>query len=143
LNYAHSLSNPVAKALLDGYQLAMLAGVNSGRHFSATVGSDPNNNSMTATDRPPFLGRNTIEGPGLAAVDVRISRMIPLRGERVQLRLIGEAFNVTNRSNFNNFNRGQYTFNATTRVFTPTTNFLVRTGSDAPRIIQLALRISF
>ena len=92
-------------------------------------------------DHQLFL--NTVEGPGFASVDVRISRTIPLHGERAQLRLIGEAFNVTNRANFNNFNRGQYTFNATTRVFTPTTNFLVRTGSDAPRILQLAAKITF
>src|SRR5205823_344142 len=114
-----------------------------GRHFNATVNNDPNNNSMTATDRPPFLGRNTIEGPGFASGDVRISRAIALHGDRLQLRLIGEAFNITNRANFNNFNRGQFTFNATTRVFTPTTNFLVRTGSDSPRILQLAARITF
>jgi len=142
LSYAHSLANPIARALLDGYQLATISQVSSGRHFSATVGSDPNNNSQTATDRPPSVGRNTIEGPGLATADLRISRTIRL-AERMQLRLIGEAFNVTNRSNFNNFNRGQYTFNATTRVFTPTTNFLIRTGSDAPRILQLAARITF
>src|SRR5207302_6602623 len=141
--YAHSMANPFARALLDGYQLAMITAVNSGRHYSATVNNDPNNNSQTATDRPPYVGRNTIEGPGFATADVRISRVIPLRGERVQLRLIGEAFNVSNRANFNNFNRGQYTFNAATRVFTPTTNFLVRTGSDAPRILQLAAKITF
>ena len=143
INYAHSMSNPVARALFSGYQLAIITGISSGRHFSATVSSDPNNNSQTATDRPPFLGRNTIEGPGFATADVRVSRVIPLHGDRMQLRLIGEAFNVTNRSNFSNFNRGQYTFNATTRVFTPTTNFLVRTGSADPRILQLAAKITF
>jgi outer membrane receptor protein involved in Fe transport len=143
INYARSLSNPVSKALLSGYQLAILSQLSSPRHSSATVSGDPNNNSQTATDRPPYVGRNTIEGPGFASADVRISRVIPLHGERMQLRLIGEAFNVTNRSNFNNFNRGQYTFNAATRVFTPTTNFLVRTGSDSPRILQLAAKITF
>jgi hypothetical protein len=143
INYGRSMSNPVGRALLSGYQLAVITGINSPRHFSATVSSDPNNNSQTATDRPPFLGRNTIEGPGFASADVRISRVIPLHGDRVSLRLIGEAFNVTNRANFSNFNRGQYTFNATTRVFTPTTNFLVRTGSFDPRILQLAAKITF
>src|SRR5213075_1602700 len=50
VTYAHSMSNPIARALLDGYQLAMINAIQSGRHFSPTVGSDPNNNSMTATD---------------------------------------------------------------------------------------------
>ena len=143
INYARSLSNAFARALFSGYQLAIITGVNSPRHYTATVSGDPNNNSQTATDRPPFLGRNTIEGPGFATADVRISRVIPLHGDRMQLRLIGEAFNVTNRANFTNFNRGQYTFNANTRVFTPTTNFLARTGSADQRILQLAAKITF
>ncbi|MBI1788767.1 MAG: TonB-dependent receptor [Acidobacteria bacterium] len=143
IDYAKSLANPAARALLGGYQLAVLSSVQSGRYFSATVSSDPNNNSQTATDRPPYLGRNTIEGPGFATLDARISRVIPLYRERAQLRIIVEAFNLTNRANFSNFNRGQYTFNAGTRVFTPTTNFLIRTGSADPRILQLAARITF
>jgi hypothetical protein len=50
---------------------------------------------------------------------------------------------LTNRANFSNFNRGQYTFNATTRVFTPTTNYMLMTGSADARILQLAARITF
>ena len=41
------------------------------------------------------------------------------------------------------FNRGLYTFNAATRVFTPTTNFGANTGTADPRILQLAARIQF
>ncbi|MGH9661237.1 MAG: hypothetical protein ACRD96_22000, partial [Bryobacteraceae bacterium] len=142
IDYAKSLASPLARGLLVGYQVSLITVVQSGRPFSATVNNDPNNNSTTATDRPPFVGRNTIEGPGFATVDMRVSRDIPLR-ERLRLRIIVEAFNLTNRANFSNFNRGQYTFNAATRVFAPTTNFLVRTGSADPRILQLAAKISF
>jgi hypothetical protein len=143
IDYAKSMSNRVARGLLRGYQISALTSLQSGRFFNATVSSDPNNNSQTATDRVPFLGRTTIEGPGFAAMDARVSRMIPLGRERLQLRIIAEAFNITNRANFNNFNRGQFTFNATTRVFTPATNFLIRTGVTDPRILQLAARITF
>lgn len=142
INYADHASNPALRGLFGGFQLAAISTVQSGRHFSATVSGDPNNNVMTATDRPPYLGRNTIEGPGFASFDLRVSRDIPLR-ESLRLRLIVEGFNVTNRANFSNFNRGQYTFNAATRVFTPTTNYLVRTGSFDPRILQLAAKIVF
>ncbi len=142
LPYARSMGNPVLRALLADYQFSMIASVASGRWFSATVGGDPNNNAQTPTDRSPGLGRNTIEGPGFAAVDVRVSRDIGLK-ERAKLHLIFEAFNVTNRSNFNNFNRGQYTFTAAARVFTAQSNFMQMTGNADPRILQLAAKIIF
>ncbi|MBM3814531.1 MAG: TonB-dependent receptor [Acidimicrobiia bacterium] len=143
LPYARSLSNRFARAALRDYQVSLITTLESGRWFSALVATDVNNNGNTRADRPPLIGRNTIEGPGLATVDFRFSRDVELYKEKAKLRLIFEAFNLTNRANFNNFNRGQYTFNATTRVFTPTTNFLVRTGSADPRILQLAAKIIF
>ncbi len=143
LTYAKSLSNPVLKGLLRDFQVSTIATVQSGRHFNATVGGDPNNNGQTAMDRPPFVGRNTIDGPGFASVDLRISRDIPIWKERLKFRGIFEAFNLTNRANFNNFNRGQYNYTAATRVFTPVSNFLVRTGNTDPRILQLAAKIIF
>jgi len=143
LPYARSLANTFLRGLLRDYQLSLISTVTTGRFHSATVTNDPNNNSQVATDRPPLAGRNTVEGPGYATVDARFAREIGLKGERVKLRLMFEAFNLTNRANFSNFNRGQYTFNAATRVFTPTTNYLVRTGSSDPRILQLAAKIVF
>jgi hypothetical protein len=143
ITYARSLTNPVARALLRDYQMSLITTLESGRYSSALMNSDVNNDGNTRTDRPPYLGRNTIEGPGLATVDFRFSRDIPIYKERAKFRLIFEAFNITNRANFNNFNRGQYSFNATTRVFTPVANFLQRTATSDPRILQLAAKIFF
>ncbi|HUS06093.1 MAG TPA: TonB-dependent receptor, partial [Bryobacteraceae bacterium] len=55
INYAHSLSNPVLRALLSGYQLSGIGNVQSGRFLSATIGgnSDVNNDGNTRNDRPP------------------------------------------------------------------------------------------
>lgn len=143
LPYARSWSNPVLRALFSDYQLSGIISVQSGRFFSATVGGDPNNNGQVATDRPPMVGRNTIEGPGFASADVRLTREIALFGERLRLQLMGDAFNLTNRVNFSAFNRGQYNFNAATRTFTPVATFLQRTGTFEPRILQLAAKITF
>jgi hypothetical protein len=63
--------------------------------------------------------------------------------ERVRFRLIGEAFNLTNRANFSAFDCGRYNFAAATRTFTPTSNFLLRTGTFDPRVLQLAAKIMF
>jgi hypothetical protein len=53
---------------------------------------------------PPFgsfgdVGRNTLEGPGFANVNVGLLKHVPL-GPRVRLQLRLEAFNLLNRTNF-------------------------------------------
>ena len=102
-----------------------------------------NNDGNTRSDRTPFLGRNTFEGPNLLTADLRVTRDIRLYSERVGLKLIFEAFNVTNRANYNGINTTQNTFNATTRVFTPNAAFLTPTTTFDPRILQLAAKITF
>jgi hypothetical protein len=134
LPYAGGLANPVARTLLRDYQVSLITTIQSGQHFSPTVFGDPNNNGQTPTDRPP-VGRSTLEGPGFASVDMRISRDLPLFREGPRLRLMFEAFNLTNRANFTAFNRGQYSFTAATRTFVPVANYLQRTGTADPRIV--------
>jgi hypothetical protein len=144
IDYARSLSNPVARNLLRGFQLSVISNLQSGRPVTATVGSDPNNDGNSATDRPLGIDRNTIATPALLTADARLTRDIFLGSERVKLRLIFEAFNVTNRANFSALNTAAYTFNATTRVLTPTTNFGTKTLTTSdPRILQLAAKITF
>jgi outer membrane receptor protein involved in Fe transport len=148
INYAHSLANPVLRALLSGYQLSTIANVQSGRFLSATVGgnSDVNNDGNTRNDRPPYEGRNIFKAPGITTVDLRVSRDIPLYRERARLRLMFEAFNVANHPNFGGGSAiltTQYNFAAATRVFTPVPTFLTPTDTLDPRILQLAAKITF
>jgi hypothetical protein len=144
IDYARKLSNPIARNVLRGFQLSLISNLQSGRPVTATVGSDPNNDGNFATDRPLGFDRNTLVTPALLTADARITRDIFLGSERVKLRLIAEAFNVTNRANFSAINTAAYTFNATTRVLTPTTNFKTKTGTTSdPRILQLAAKITF
>ena len=147
IDYGKSFQNRAAKTLFSGYQFSMITTLQSGRPLTATVGSgDPNNDQNSATDRFPGIGRNTIEAPGFANVDIRFSRSIPLHKERVAMRLIFEAFNVTNRVNFSSLITSQYTFNGTTKVFAPNATFLAPPSSNAtadPRILQLAAKITF
>ncbi len=142
LPYGNSLSSPALRAMLSNYQVSLISTVQTGRWYSASVSGDANNDGNTRNDRPPLVGRNTILGPGYAGVDLRFSREVPIH-EGVRLKLIFEAFNLTNRANFDAFNRGQFTYSAANRVFTPTSNFLLRTVSADPRILQLAAKITF
>uniref|UniRef100_Q01ZI5 TonB-dependent transporter Oar-like beta-barrel domain-containing protein n=1 Tax=Solibacter usitatus (strain Ellin6076) TaxID=234267 RepID=Q01ZI5_SOLUE len=143
INYGKSLQNAIARNLLRGYQLSLIGTLQSGRPLTATVGGDPNGDTNTATDRPPFVGRNTYTGPNFDNVDIRFTRDIPLYRDRAALRLMFEAFNLTNRANFNSITTAQYNFNAATRVFTPNATFLFPTTTYDPRILQLAAKVTF
>lgn len=142
INYARSLQNRFARAVLSGYEFSTITQMQSGRPFSVTVGNDPNNDGNSRTDRPPYVGRNTIDGPGFQGVDVRFTRDIGI-WERARLRLIFEAFNVLNRPNFSNILNAQYNYNATTRVFAPAAGYLTPTATLDPRILQLAAKFTF
>ncbi|HEU0119721.1 MAG TPA: carboxypeptidase regulatory-like domain-containing protein [Bryobacteraceae bacterium] len=77
------------------------------------------------------LGRNTFFGPGMANVDAGLVKNFQWH-ERVNTFLRFEAFNVLNRVNLNN----------------PTTaqnngNFMRITSANDPRILQVALRVTF
>jgi len=135
----------MARAIFGGYQFSTLTTLQSGRFFSPTVGgnSDVNNDANTRNDRSPFVGRNTIEGPGFATVDVRFTKDIPLVKDRARLRLIFEAFNLLNHPNFSSILTTQYNFTSATRVFSPAAGFLSPTDTFDPRIMQLAAKITF
>jgi hypothetical protein len=141
LNYAKSLKNPVARAVLNNWQISLITQAQSGRPYNALVSGDPNGDANNGNDRVPGVGRNTLRGPWYVAPDVRLSREIPLFRESVRLRLLGEAFNFVNRSNFSNIQNTQYKFSGGT--FTPLSNFLARNASFDPRILQLAAKITF
>ena len=140
INYVRS-GSPVAKQVLNGWQVSLITQIQSGRPFNAAVTGDPNGDGNTGNDRVPGLGRNTVRGPYFIAPDLRISRDIALYKERVKLRLLGEAFNFVNRANFNGIVNTQYTFTA--GQFRPTTNFLFRSTNFDPRILQLAVKLIF
>jgi hypothetical protein len=105
------------------------------------VGQDVNNDGNPRNDRAPGYGRNTERLPRYATLDTRVSKYIPLGFERLRLQLIGEAFNLTNRTNITGVQTGLYTFNS--GVFTQALNFRYASASSAPRTVQLALRLSW
>jgi outer membrane receptor protein involved in Fe transport len=142
IDYAKGLSNAVARGLLSGYEFSTITQLQSGRPFTISAGGDPNNDGNTRTDRPPYVGRNTIDGPGFESVDIRFTRDIGIR-ERARLRLMFEAFNLLNHPNFSSILTAQYNYNATTRVFSPAAGYLTPTATFDPRILQLAAKFTF
>ena len=81
------------------------------------------------------LGRGTYFGPGFATVDLGVMKNFAIR-ERFNSQLRFEMFNSLNRVNFNNPNNSS---NAAQN----SANFMRIISARDPRILQLALRVSF
>ena len=144
LNYASSMSNAAAKALLNGWTISTIFQAQSGQPVSVGTTGDPGNDGNNYNDRAPLVGRNTLTGPGLGSLDLRLTREIPIK-ERLKLRLIAEGFDITNHPNFATIQNNIYTYKS--GVFTPTTNYLTNltmlpqgVGSG---VFQLAAKITF
>jgi outer membrane receptor protein involved in Fe transport len=94
------------------------------------------------------LPRNFLRGPGYVNLDLAFSKTTPLRGERMKLEFRAEFFNIFNHANFQNpGGDGTAGANINSPLFF---GQILTTGVGSgqtydpePRIIQLALRLSF
>jgi hypothetical protein len=135
-----SQSSSAARWMLGDWVLSTHWVFRSGTPENATVGSDVNGDANSSTDRPfngaYEMGRNTFSGAESEVIDVRISKRVPIR-ERMSLQILGEAFNVQNRVNYNGFN------NTWGTGVTPNASFGKFSGANDPRQIQLGLKFAF
>ena len=103
-----------------------------------------NNDTNIANERVPYAPRNGLRLPAFATMDLRVAKDIALwREGTVKLKLIGEAFNLTNRTNITGRNAVRYNVNLTNFEFRPNSAYLFDTAAGDPRILQLALKIVF
>jgi Carboxypeptidase regulatory-like domain/TonB-dependent Receptor Plug Domain len=133
--------------------------------FSNAQCGDPNNPIATCVPGPAILPansqvvadpslatygtlpRNFLRGPGYINFDLAFSKTTALVGERMKLEFRAEFFNIFNHANFLNpgvNNNGDGTFTGGfggTNINSP--QFGQITSTYDPRIIQLALRLSF
>lgn len=93
------------------------------------------------------LPRNFLRGPGYVNFDMAFSKTTPLVGERIKLEFRAEFFNILNHVNFQNpGGDGTNGTNINSSQFGQILSTGVGSGSTydpQPRIIQLALRLSF
>lgn len=100
-----------------GFDLSAVVQANSKRRYNITTGRDNNGDTVLA-DRPNLVNGQYVDpgtGPGVQgnlpknagiganyfAIDARLAKVVRFRDK--SFRLIGEAFNVTNRVNLNAF----------------------------------------
>ncbi len=108
------LSNKFADLLLDGWQIAPIFQYYTGRPFSGFVsgssGGAGSLNRSGGANRFPLLGRNSFREPEIWNFDLRISRKFYIR-ERVSFEILGEAFNLFNRTQVTQLNGTLYNLN--------------------------------
>ena len=122
-------------------RLGLMLMLRSGKPFDITTGLD-NNRDTVANDRPPGVTRNTGQGPGLAQLDLRLTKLFSVprpfkafnrsKSESPNLEISVDLFNALNHTNFNNF------IGAQSSPFFGRANFAL-----PARTIQLSTRYRF
>ncbi len=125
--------------VLHDFKFAALVSLESGRYFTVFTGSDANGDGNPNSDRPGTLGRNTLEGPSYASVDVRVAREFRL-GEKARAELSVDVFNLFNRTNVRDLNT---VWGSNNPDATPIASFNTPRDVFNPRQAQIGLRVRF
>jgi hypothetical protein len=129
----HLLSASAVYQFPYGVQTALLFRARSGSPYSILTGRDDNGDTFF-TDRPAGEGRNAHLGPAAWTADGRVSKSFGLGSGR-RLEVLIEAFNLTNRPNFNT---------PENRLNSARFGEFVSMATDyTPRQVQLGARLTF
>ena len=138
--------SPWKGRILSGFELSPVVRYTSSHPFNLLAGSNVNNDRHSTTDRPPGAGRNSGIGPNFVDFDMRLSWRYKM-GEKSDLQIMAEGFNIFNRTNFGSVNNvvGVRTgpFNLSGDKSVSPSQPLGFTSALPMRQLQLGLRLSF
>jgi outer membrane receptor protein involved in Fe transport len=148
--------NAFARALFSDYTISSIVQFQSGSPYSALVAGDPNNDGNRSNDRLPGTVRNQFTTPSVYQFDVRLTRALKF-GENIRVKLIGEAFNIFNRSNVVLVNNTYFNYSGGAAGTLSAPSFITAFGTPrsfsspasgtttfaSPRQIQLAVKFDF
>jgi hypothetical protein len=134
--------NKFWERLVNDNQFGFIFTANNGETFNITSNLDLNNDGVTGSDRPLFIGRNTGRTPRQYNVDMRYTRFIRFN-ERFNAEIIGEFLNLFNINSIFQVN-GVVTTDANGVLAAPLPNFATRnpTALDS-RQFQLGFKFNF
>src|SRR5207253_222398 len=127
--------NKAARALLNGWTIAPIFNAFSGARFTPVVSGSPSgttaggiNGSFPSFNRFAFVPRNFYKQKPIEYLDFRLSRRFGI-GEKAKIEVLGEVFNVLNRTQVTGVNTTIYSLSGTTLTFN--TPFLQTTAADS------------
>jgi hypothetical protein len=146
------INSPWKNAFLKGFQLSPIFQYHSGHPFNLLAGGEVNGDNHTTNERPIGAPRDTGLGPNYVDFDARLTWQHKL-GERVNLVLTAEGFNIANHTNYASVNNevsplfgltpGFTTFNVHGSAALSPSTPLGFTSDLAKREIQLGCRFNF
>ena len=150
------MNHGLAHALLNGFTTSMVFFAKSGAPYSAGVGDGPagglragiTGGGLPSLSRLPLFSRNAFRLPGIVNVDLRISRRFRLTN-KANLEILGEAFNLLNRTQVTELNTRMYlvagTATASTLTFDPSFQTVRAAGNNLvrERQLQFGVRMEF
>lgn len=129
--------------ILNNNQISMIATANSGETFNIVSNRDLNNDGVSGSDRPLYIGRNTGVTPNQYNVDLRYSRFIPFT-ERFKFEIFGEFSNLFNTNSIFSVNSTLTTDAAGNVIGGLPTDFTTRNPSSLDsRQFQMGLKFVF
>ena len=158
-NTNFQFESDTARAILNNWTFAPILNVLSGPRFSGTVSGSlsPANfgfassttpgggtNGSNGANRFTHVPRNFFKFPKIVNVDMRVSRRFKLR-ESMAIEVLGEAFNLFNRTQVSGINNSMYTVSTNTVTFNSGFGQITEAGATLfrERQIQFATRFEF
>ena len=101
-------------------------------------------NGSAGANRLPLLERNAFTGPRIWNADLRLSRRFYIK-EKVNVEVLGEAFNIFNKTHFTNNNTTMYNLSGTTLNYNTAFGTITEAGATLyrERQIQIGFRLQF
>jgi hypothetical protein len=138
------------RRVFTGFTFAPIFQYFSGRPFNATTsGNAPGGTAggllgAGGANRFPGVARNTFREPTIWNVDLRISRRFRLT-ETMNIEILGEGFNIFNRTQVTQLNSQIYSLSGTTLNFVPAFGTIAEASGTLfrERQIQFAARFQF
>ena len=139
--------NAFVRRLLSDWIFSGIITLQSGFAYSALIAGDANRDGNPSTDRVPERAkRNGFTTPSIYVFDARVTKTFKF-GENYSVSLLGEAFNLFNRSNVATVNTGRYGIASSSALVltnpAPSTPFGGPRTFLGERQVQLGVRFKF
>jgi hypothetical protein len=119
----------------------MLMNRTSGDQQSITTSTNLTNDPASPSQRPLYIGRDTVRTPSIFQMDLRYTRTLFTLRERIHTKIIAEANNVFNDRNVTSLNVTAVT-NSAGVITTPATLAPSSTILEG-RLLQLGIRVDW